>query len=105
MDTLSIVVLLLIAFIGFSQGITWLFVGALVLIVIASRSLGVAVLIIVGVGTLYLLNLHEYWYVLLILIVVILILTKGLTEQGAAGAEGMYSPELMQLLGGGGGGY
>ena len=104
MDTLSIVILLLVAFLAFNQGITWLFVGALILIIVAARSVSVAFLIIVGVGILYLLNLHEYWYILLILIVVILILTKGLSEQ-AGGAEGMYSPELMQLLGGGGGGY
>ena len=101
MDTLSIVILLLIAFLGFSQNITWLFVGALILIVIASRSIGVTFLIISGIGAIYLLNLHQYWYVLLILIAVILILTKGMKEEGEG--AGMYSPELMQLLGGGGG--
>ena len=100
MDTLSIVILLLVAFLGYNQGITWLFVGALILIIIASRSIGVTFLIIAALGALYLLNLGEYWYILLILIAVVLILTKGMKEQQT---EGMYSPELMQLLGGGGG--
>jgi hypothetical protein len=37
----------------------------------------------------------------LILIAVILILTRGMKEEGEG--AGMYSPELMQLLGGAGG--
>ncbi len=105
MDTLSIVILLIVAFLGYSQGIIWLFVGALILIIITARSVGVAFLIIAALGALYLLNLGEYWYILLILLAVILILTKGMKE-GAGGEGGAYSPELMQLLqGAGGGGY
>jgi len=98
MDTISMTILLLIAFVAWSQGITWLFVGALILFIIVARSIGIAFLAIAGISLLYFLQLGEYWFVILIMLVVVILLVKD--RKGAAGGE-FYSPELMKLLAGG----
>lgn len=104
MDSLSMVLLLIVAFVGWSQGITWLFLGSLILLMVTARSIGVMCLVLGGLFAVYFLKLGQYWYVVLILMALIIVLTKGRKEKGGYGSE-MYSPEMMQQLLGGQGGY
>lgn len=90
-------ILLLLAFLAWSQGITWLFLGSLVLFIIVARSIGIVFLVITGIAALYFLHMQQYWFILLILIVAFILLVQSKKQ---AGASEMYSPELMRLLGG-----
>jgi len=103
MDTLSIAVLLLIAFLAFQQGIVWLFAGIMVLTAIITKSWGVRIIIILGTVALVLFEfLSQYWFVLFALIAGLVILINERTSGGGGGGNEAYSPELMQMLGGGG---
>lgn len=102
MDTLSIAVLLLIAFLAFQQEIIWLFAGIMVLTAIITKSWGVRIVIILGTIALVLFEfLSQYWFVLFALIAGLVILINERSSNKEGGNEA-YSPELMQMLGGGG---
>lgn len=98
MDTLSVAVLLLLAFMAWGSGITWLFVGAMILFVITVRSFGLIALVLGGIGAIYFLHLQQHWFIIAAGITGLAILIASRKEK--AGSEA-YSPELMRLLGGG----
>jgi hypothetical protein len=101
LDTLSIVVILLMAFIGYVEHITWLFIGGLILFILVVRSIGLVVLAIGGIAAMHFVKLlRDNWIVVLVIIIGLIILVTSRKEEG--GGE-MYSPELMQMLGGYGG--
>ncbi len=97
-DTSSMVILLLITFIAWSLGITWLFIGLLILFILTSGSVAISAVTLVGVGILYVLKLEQYWFVLLFIIIGLTLMLQGRKKE--AKGEEYYSPELMQLLGG-----
>ena len=94
------VVLLLITFIAWSIDIPWLFLGLLILFILTSGSVAISVVTILGVGILYLLEMQNYWFVLMFIIVGLILMLEGRKKE--APSSEYYSPELMQLLGGGG---
>ncbi|MBI1973868.1 hypothetical protein HYS54_03560 [Candidatus Micrarchaeota archaeon] len=100
-DTLSMVILLLIAFAAWSQGITWLFFGSLVLLVVVARSVSIFIVVALGLGAVYFLKLQQYLFLIMVVIAAAIILVKGRHETSSGGGGEMYSPELMKLLGGG----
>ena len=97
METVSMVILLIIAFLAWSEGITWLFVGSLILFIILARSITVMFVAIIGIAALYLLRLGQYWFIMLIIVILIALLVQS---RKRAKAPEFYSPELMRLLGG-----
>ena len=98
MDSLSIMVLLLIAFLAWSQAIEWLFWIILFVIIVTAKSIPLAIFILAIVGGMWYLNLRQYWFIALIAIAAIVLVMSR--KHKGAGSE-MYSPELMKLLGGG----
>ena len=100
MDTFSLVVILLIAFIAYANGIWWLFLGMLVLFIITMRSKALIALTLAGFGIMYFLKLEQHWFIFMI---VVLGLAVAINERNKpAGGQEYMSPELMQLLSGGG---
>jgi hypothetical protein len=94
------VVLLLITFIAWSLNITWLFFGMLILFILTSGSVTISAVTLVGVGLMYFLELSQYWFILMFIIVGLMLMLQGRKKD--SGQQEMYSPELMELLGGGG---
>ena len=97
MDTVSVTVLLLLAFMAWGSGITWLFIGATILFVITARSFGLILIVLGGFAVLYFFHLQEQWFIVAAVVIGIAILMASRKQK--AGSE-MYSPELMRLLGG-----
>lgn len=98
-DTSSMVILLLIAFIAWTiPGLEWLFLGLLILFLLTSGSIAISVFTLMGVAVLYLLELKQYWFVLMFILVGLILLLEGRRKKPRE--EEYYSPELMQLLGG-----
>jgi len=97
MDSLSVIILLLMAFLAWSSKVEWLFLVLLLLVIIVSKSKLIAFLIITGVGFIYFFRLTDYFF-LFFLVIAGVILFMG-AKKKAIGTEN-YSPELMRLLGG-----
>ena len=100
MDSLSIIVMLLIAFLGLQQGIHWLFIGVMFLTAVIAKNWGLRIIIVLGTAAMYLLNLSQYWFVLFAVIAGLTILLAEKTGDSGGGGEEAYSPELMRMLGG-----
>lgn len=99
MDTFSTAVMLLLLFLALQVGITWLWVGLLLLMAILVRRIGIILVVSGSVAALYFLKLQGYWFVFLVISLAAVLLFQKKEE---APPE-MYSPEMMQLLGGYGG--
>jgi ABC-type Fe3+-siderophore transport system permease subunit len=98
LDSLSVVVLLLLAFLAWSMNVQILALGAVIFLIILARSFAIAAVVIIGMGSLYFFKLDDYWFIIFVVIAgVCLFLSE---RKGSAGGEA-YSPELMRLLGGG----
>ena len=96
-DPLSTLVLLLIAFLAWSQGMDWLFYIMLLIAIITAKSLSLLVVVVFSIGILWYFELKQYWFVALFVIMgVVLILAERKKKTGGE----FYSPELMKLLGG-----
>ncbi|MEM0372694.1 MAG: hypothetical protein QXO69_02535 [archaeon] len=99
MDTLSLVVLMFIAFLALSQNILWLFAVLMGLMVVLAGSWLLRIVIIAGAAGIYFFNMQQYWFVFFAALAGLIIII-GEKKQGGGGEE-QYSPELMRLLGGG----
>lgn len=98
MDTLTLAIILLVAFVAYQQAVWWLFGIMIVLFLLLARSVGVSLLVIAGFGVLYLFKLQQHWFIFMVLIVGLAIVINERKKPAGAGEEAM-SPELMQLLG------
>ncbi len=98
MDTFTTVVMLLIAFMAWSMGFDYIFLGLAAFTILLSHSWGMASILILGIGAVYLFGLKEYWFVLFIIIIAFVLIKNE--KQGSNAGGGSYSPELMNLLGG-----
>ena len=96
MDRFSTIVLLIIAFLAWYQEITWLFIGLMIILVLTSKSLSLAALFVFAAVITYYLNMQIVWVAMLALAAIAVLLAK----RKEASASGMYSPELLRLLGG-----
>lgn len=96
MDQLSTVILLLIAFLAFYQGIAWIFLGLMVILILSSKSMGLSALFGLALALTWVLGSGELWLYVFILTAVLVMLAKRKENDAAS----MYSPELMKLLGG-----
>jgi peptidoglycan/LPS O-acetylase OafA/YrhL len=92
-------VLLLIAFIAWSQSIEWLFFLVIGALMIASKNLVFAVFIAVVIGSLWIIQLQQYYFLGLIIIAIV-ILGVAIIQHKQGGGKEYVSPELMRLLGG-----
>ncbi len=96
MDPFSAIVLLLISFMAYTQGITWLFIGGLILILILLRSISIFIVAVGSIAFLEIFGLQEYWFVALALLAVLILLR----ERRKRKSQEYYSAEMAQLLGG-----
>ena len=99
MDVFAIIVLLLISFLAWQQGIQWLFVGGIILLILMARSIAITIVVLAGIGGVYFLDLQQYWWIVMCLIAGVVLVISGKKGEAAGGGE-FYSPELMKLLGG-----
>ena len=98
MDTFTTVVMLLIAFMAWSMGFDYIFLGLAAFTILLSHSIGMASILIVGIGAVYLFGLKEYWFVVFIIVIAFILIKNE--KKGSSAGGGSYSPELMSLLGG-----
>ena len=96
MDQFSTITLMIIAFLAWNQQIPWLFLLMMIVLVLSSKSIGLASLFIAGAIITYFVNVKEVWIGIVVLLVIFVLIAKRKEEDAA----GMYSPELMRLLGG-----
>jgi hypothetical protein len=102
LDTVSVVIILLMAFLGYVEHIQWLFIGGLILFILVVRSIGLIALCLAGIAAVHFVpQLRDNWFIVLVVLVGLIILITSRKEEGGGGD--MYSPELMQMLGGYGG--
>ncbi|MBS3060084.1 MAG: hypothetical protein J4432_01095 [DPANN group archaeon] len=99
MDSLSIVIVLLVTFLAYQQGIPWLFWGSVLLFVVTVRQPSVIIVFGLGLLALQFLRLQDFWFIILAIIVAFVLMTQK-EQPKPAGGEELYSPELMELLGG-----
>ena len=97
MDQFSTITLMIIAFLAWNQQIPWLFLLMMVVLVLSSKSISLASLFIAGAIITWFINVREIWLGVLVILTIMVIIAKRKEEDAA----GMYSPELMRLLGGG----
>ena len=98
MDTFTTVIMLLIAFMAWSMGFDYIFLGLAVFTIILAHSWGIAIILIIGVGSVYFFGLQDYWFILFIVLIAF-ILIRSEKSGGDKKQEEAYSPELMSLLG------
>jgi hypothetical protein len=103
MDPFSMIIVLLIALMAWSQGISWLFFGAIILFIITARRIGIIAIALVVFGTIYVLKLRSIEQLFIVAVVLVGATLWAARKEEAGGGGEMYSPELMQLLGGYGG--
>ena len=101
MDTLSFVVLMLIAFLALSQNIVWLFAAIMGLMLILAGSWPLRIVILIGTIGIYFFELQQYWFIFFVVLSGLIILIGERKPQTGGGGDEQYSPELMRLLGGG----
>lgn len=94
MDPFAAVILLLITFMAYVQGITWLFIGGLILILILVRSVSVFLAAVGGILLLEFLGMQEYWFIVLAIIAGLILWKEHRKKKGSE----YYSPEMAQLL-------
>jgi len=98
MDTMTTVVLLLISFLAWQQGLNWLFFGMLIILIIVSRNITITIVTLLAMAGMYL-GFDQYWWAFFALIAGITVYYASRGTKGGRGSE-YYSPELMRLLGG-----
>ncbi len=94
MDPFAAIVLLVISFMAYTQGIMWLFIGGMFLILILLRSVPVFIAAIGGIAFLEYFNLQQYWFAVLALLAVMILWREHRKKK----SEEFYSPEMMQML-------
>lgn len=100
MDTLSLVVLMLIAFLALSQNIVWLFAAIMGVMLILAGSWLLRIVILAGTAGIYFLEMQQYWFIFFAVLAGLIIII-GERKPPTGGGDEQYSPELMKLLGGG----
>ncbi len=93
MDEFPELVMLLIIFIAYVQGILWLAIGGLIILAIITKSMLVFLVSAAGVATLEILEIQEYWYIILFLVAAI-VLIKDYRER--KGEE--FSGDMLDML-------
>ena len=96
MDPMSMIILLLVAFLALQQGLDQLFYLVMIVLIILARSVSVTVLGIIVLAMVYL-GYSQYWWIFLGILAGVVL--YGAAKSEKAGGE-YYSPELMRLLGG-----
>ena len=97
MDTFTIIVMLLIAFLAWNMNMMWLFYAIVGIVMVTAKSWAIAIVLLVGVAALYFLKLEQYFLIFFIIIVGLVLI---ISEKRGGGKSESYSPELMRLLGG-----
>ncbi len=97
MDPMTVIILLLVAFLAWQQGIDWLFIVTFALMVVLARSITITLVAVLAVIAMYM-GYAQYWWIFLMVIGGIALYASA--KKGGGGGE-YYSPELMRLLGGG----
>lgn len=100
MDTISVIFILIMTFLSFQQGISWLFYGSVLLFIVTVRQPSIIFIFLLIIGIMQYFNLFDYWFILLAVIVAFVLMRQPPEQAPAGGADEMYSPELMELLGG-----
>jgi hypothetical protein len=100
MDTLSLVVLMLIAFLALSQNIAWLFALVMGIMLLLAGNWPIRIVILIGTIGIYFFELTQYWFIFFAALAGLIIII-GERKPPSGGGEEAYSPELMRLLGGG----
>ncbi|GEM_PF-1712731 len=98
MEPFTLIVLLLIAFLAWSQSIEWLFYIAMAGLVISSKNIPYSLFVVAVVGTLWFLKLQQYYFVGLVVIALVTLAIAAMQHKG--GGEEYLSPELLRMLGG-----
>jgi len=94
MDEFPELVMLLIIFIAYVQGIIWLAIGGLIILVIITKSLLVFIISAGGIATLEILEIQEYWYIILFIVAAIVLIGKYRERRKSEFSSG----EMLDML-------
>ncbi len=93
MDEFASVMMLLLVFIAYVQGILWLAIGGLILLLLFTKNILAFIVSLGGIAVIELLQMQEYWFIVLFLAAAVILIGKY-----REGEEDYYSAEMLDML-------
>jgi len=94
MDSFSTIIMLLMVFIAYVQGILWFAIGGLIVLLLLTKSILIFLVSAGGIGIIEFLGMQEYWFVVLFATAALILIR----ERRKSKEEDFYSTEMLDLL-------